>query len=63
MIWAFTSSFKSLISISEALLQDDRITDVGDWDIVFGNAKNALTVSFTVTSIFGPIEIRGDLTR
>lgn len=50
-------------TISEALLQDDRVTDVGDWDIVFGNAKNALTVSFTVTSIFGPIEIRGDLTR
>lgn len=50
-------------TISEALLQDDRITDVGDWDIVFGEDKNALTVSFTVTSIFGPLEIRGDLTR
>ena len=49
--------------ISEALLQDDRITDVGEWEIEFGKAKNALTVSFTVTSIFGAFEIRGDLTR
>lgn len=50
-------------TISEALLQDDRVTDVGDWDFVFGNDKNALTVSFSVTSVFGAFEIRGDLTR
>lgn len=50
-------------TISEALLQDDRVTDVGGWEFVFGNDKNALTVSFSVTSVFGAFEIRGDLTR
>ncbi len=50
-------------TISQALLQDDRITEVDDWDFVFGNDKNALTVTFTVTSIYGAFEFRGDLTR
>lgn len=50
-------------TITEALTQDDRVIDVGEWDIVFGDAKDALTVGFTVETIYGEIEIRGGLTR
>lgn len=50
-------------TITEALTQDDRVVDVGEWDIVFGNDKDALTVGFTVETIYGEIEIRGELTR
>ena len=50
-------------TITEALIQDDRVIDVGEWDIEFGEAKDALTVGFTVETIYGEIEIRGELTR
>lgn len=50
-------------TITEALTQDDRVTAVGDWDIVFGDDKDALTVGFTVETIYGEITIRGELTR
>jgi hypothetical protein len=50
-------------TITEALTQDDRVVDVGEWDIVFGEDKDALTVGFTVETIYGEIEIRGELTR
>lgn len=48
-------------TISEALLQDDRIEAVDNWNFEFG--RNTVTASFTVTSIFGEFELRGDLTR
>lgn len=48
-------------TISEALLQDDRIESVDNWSFEFG--RNTVTASFTVSSIFGEFEIRGDLTR
>lgn len=48
-------------TISEALLQDDRIESVDDWSFEFG--RNKVTATFTVTSIFGEFELRGDLTR
>ena len=50
-------------TITEALMQDDRVEDVGEWDIEFGEAKDALTVEFVVDTIYGEIEIRGELTR
>ena len=50
-------------TITEALTQEDRVTAVGDWDIVFGEDKDALTVGFTVETIYGAITIRGELTR
>lgn len=50
-------------TIYEALMQDDRVTDVGEWDIVFGEDKDALTIGFIVETIYGEIEIRGELTR
>ena len=50
-------------TITEALTQDDRIVSVGEWDIVFGEDKDALTVGFTVETIYGEIEFRGELTR
>lgn len=48
-------------TISEALLQDDRIEAVDNWSFEFGKKK--VTATFTVTSIFGEFELRGDLTR
>ena len=50
-------------TITEALIQDDRVVSVGEWDIVFGEDKDALTVGFTVETIYGEIEIKGELTR
>ena len=40
--------------ISEALLQDDRITAVGDFD--FEVEKGEVTVTFTVTTIYGEVQ-------
>ncbi len=48
-------------TISEALLQDDRVTGVDDWDFSFG--MKTVTVSFTVSSIYGQFEFQGELTR
>ena len=48
-------------TISEALLQDDRIEALDNWSFEFGKKK--VTATFTVTSIFGEFELRGDLTR
>ena len=50
-------------TITEALTQDDRVVSVWEWDIVFGEDKDALTVGFTVETIYGEIEFRGELTR
>lgn len=50
-------------TITEALTQDDRVVSVGEWDIVFGEDKDALTVGCTVETIYGEIEIKGELTR
>lgn len=50
-------------TITEALTQDDRVVSVGEWDIVFGEDKDALTVGFSVETIYGAITIRGELTR
>lgn len=50
-------------TITEALTQDDRVTAVNEWDIVFGEDKDALTVGFSVETIYGAITIRGELTR
>lgn len=41
--------------IYEALIQDDRITDVDGWE--FETGKRTVTVSFTVHSIYGEFEI------
>ena len=40
--------------ISEALLQDDRIVSVGEWD--FNINKKKVFVTFVVTTIFGNLE-------
>lgn len=40
--------------ITEALIQDDRIDSVDGWN--FESTKRALTVTFTVHSIYGDIE-------
>lgn len=48
-------------TISEALLQDDRIESVDNWSFEF--ERNKITTAFTVTSVFGEFELRGDLTR
>lgn len=46
--------------IKEALLQDERITDVDEF--VFGKtARNTLVVSFTVSTIFGEIRTEVNL--
>ena len=50
-------------TITEALMQDDRVIDVGDWEFEFGYDKDALTAEFVVETIYGEIEIRGDLVR
>lgn len=41
--------------ISEALLQDDRITEVTDW--AFSETRDTVTASFTVKTIFGDISV------
>lgn len=41
--------------ISEALIQDDRINSVDSW--AFKNSKNVLSVTFTVHTIYGDVEI------
>ena len=41
--------------IFEALIQDDRITDVDSWE--FETGKKTVTMSFTVHSIYGEFEI------
>lgn len=64
--WNYGVEFKQLIGrptdycipeiercIKEALLQDDRITDVSEFQ--FKVHKKQIAVSFTVTSIYGPI--------
>ena len=48
-------------TISEALLQDDRIESVDNWEFEFG--RNTVTASFNVSSVFGEFELRGDLVR
>lgn len=40
--------------ITEALTQDDRINSVDGW--VFENTKNAVSVTFTVHTIYGDVE-------
>lgn len=40
--------------VSEALLQDDRIVSVGDWD--FKINKKKVFVTFVVTTVFGNLE-------
>lgn len=41
--------------ITEALLQDDRITEVTDW--TFYETRDTVTASFTVKTIFGDISV------
>lgn len=41
--------------ITEALLQDDRITEVTDW--AFSETRDTVTASFTVKTIFGDISV------
>lgn len=41
--------------ITEALIQDDRVTDVDGWE--FANGEKALKISFVVHSIYGDIDI------
>lgn len=41
--------------IYEALIQDDRITDVDSWE--FETGKKTVTAKFTVHSIYGDIEV------
>ena len=45
--------------IKEALLQDDRITDVRDF--TFSRAKNKVQVDFVVDNIFGEIEVSSEV--
>lgn len=45
--------------ISESLLQDDRITDIVDWD--FEETRNTVTASFTVKTIFGDISVKKEV--
>lgn len=45
--------------ISEALLQDDRITDIVDWD--FEETRNTVTASFTVKTVFGDIFVKKEV--
>lgn len=45
--------------ISEALLQDDRITAVYDFE--FGRSRDALLVNFKVDSIYGDIDIETEV--
>ncbi len=47
--------------ISDALLQDDRITAVDDFK--FETIKNAVQVMFTVHSVFGETEVTTDVRR
>lgn len=47
--------------ISDALLQDDRITAVDDFK--FQTIKNAVHVTFTVHSVFGETEVTTDVRR
>lgn len=45
--------------ISESLLQDDRITDIVDWD--FEESRDTVTASFTVKTIFGDISVKKEV--
>lgn len=45
--------------ISESLLQDDRITDIADWD--FEETRNTVTASFTAKTIFGNISVKKEV--
>lgn len=47
--------------ISDALLQDDRITAVDNFK--FETKKNAVHVTFTVRSVFGETEVTTDVRR
>ncbi len=44
--------------ITEALIQDDRIESVSNFEFENGNKKNELTVKFTVNTIFGEFDER-----
>ncbi len=39
--------------ITEALLQDDRVTEVTDWEFTTG--RNTVTAKFTINTIYGDI--------
>lgn len=47
--------------ITEALLQDDRITEVDGFE--FETGKKSVHVTFTVHSIFGDMEVETDVRR
>lgn len=70
--WNYGCEFKELIGqpkefvlpelkrcISEALLQDDRITAVDGFEFTMG--KDTVHVAFTVRSIFGDLEVETDV--
>lgn len=48
-------------TITEALTQDDRVTFVGDFSFEF--PKGTVVATFTVETIYGELEIQGELTR
>ena len=45
--------------VTEALMQDDRTKEIDNWS--FETDANTVTVSFTVKSIFGDINIRKEV--
>ena len=70
--WNYGREFKELIGqpkefvlpelkrcISEALLQDDRITAVDSFEFTMG--KDTVHAAFTVRSIFGDLEVETDV--
>lgn len=70
--WNYGREFKELIGqpkefvlpelkrcISEALLQDDRITTVDGFEFTMG--KDTVHAAFTVRSIFGDLEVETDV--
>lgn len=48
-------------TITEALIQDDRVTDCGNFSFDF--PKGTVVATFTVETIYGELEIQGELTR
>lgn len=66
--WSYGSELKTVIGmetalaeseakriITEALMQDDRITDVGGFSFI-RSGRNTVTAEFSVTTIYGGIE-------
>lgn len=45
--------------ITEALIQDDRITSVDNWE--FESTKKSLIVTFTIRSVYGDIETKKEV--